>query len=879
MNTLNREGIKMKRKILIYLCILFTVCLASVSVSAASANQELYLNRLMALEILPDGMEDEAVVTRGQMAAVIFSMNGTTAQYDKQIFSDVPPEHEYFYGINGAYSNGLISGHGDGKFMPDEPVTKEQMIKMLMVLAGYEQKAQEYGGYPGGYMSVAVQNGIVLSNGAGDGTVSGEELIYSAYKTLEMPIVERTGSFKEYTINSEKTLLKNLMRQKDLEFKKGIMTFDGVTDLYEDILPDQNIIKIDTVRYVNKTQDVSGLIGRTVEFWYSEDEIKAIYTYKDENSEVTYQSKDIASATLDSYKIEKDDKKDTIRLSPKTSFIYNMQALGGVGESDLIPKNGTLTFVDNNNDRIMDVVIITEKQYYVVEQSSRGGYAVQYRQYAGQSETGYFIDESKLSDTIFYFVTNDKGEKVEPEQISRDSVVGVSKSKNGSIVSVVVTKKVVDGVVNEISLDGSNPYITVEGVSYTIGKDAKGKLFRLDVSAGDSAEFFLNEYDDIVYCGEVGDNGKLYAYVVNVWKSVDGDTWKVKVVTSGSMGTVENKNYWWVKDKLVQNNEMLTYTFDPKARLDGIAIKDSNPASYVNNVVHIELNPEGNVRKMEKLTPEFEYTEGKYNHNTQAMYQTKLEVPGYDNPAVVLAGNVKTLVIPADTVKTYTQTEYMAKYRIENGDAAHQVMFYDIPENSQTPRLLVLKATLSEAGTAQGEAEKGIVSKDISYAIDEDGEPVYKLSIYNTNGSEVEVTIREDAKPADGSAKSSILEIKKGDLVELTKGKKNQVIEVNVIVTPGNITDGRIFGKIQKIQTNVIWNKSNADELYHVFYYINENGDRVEDAIKAAYPIFRYNAGGTVEIVDVGSVMSDESLTLSDSVIIMGGMAVIIPHE
>ena len=87
------------------------------------------------------------------------------------------------------------------------------------------------------------------------------------------------------------------------------------------------------------------------------------------------------------------------------------------------------------------------------------------------------------------------------------------------------------------------------------------------------------------------------------------------------------------------------------------------------------------------------------------MIQSDLSLMNYDNPAVLLSGNIKTLVVPVDTAEKYDDDCYMAKYRIENDVSTHNVEFYGIPKDSQTPKLLVMKTVLSEVGTAGGDNE------------------------------------------------------------------------------------------------------------------------------------------------------------------------------
>ncbi|MCE5255012.1 MAG: S-layer homology domain-containing protein [Actinomycetia bacterium] len=51
-------------------------------------------------------------------------------------FSDVAPSHPYYVPINTLASLGIIGGYGDGRFGPDNPVTRRQFAKMVVRTLG-----------------------------------------------------------------------------------------------------------------------------------------------------------------------------------------------------------------------------------------------------------------------------------------------------------------------------------------------------------------------------------------------------------------------------------------------------------------------------------------------------------------------------------------------------------------------------------------------------------------------------------------------------------------------------------------------------------------------------------------------------------------------
>ena len=81
-------------------------------------------------------------------------------------FTDVDNEHPMYEAIKTAVNAKMISGYGDGTFRPDEYVTYEQAIKMILSMLGYEPMADMYGGYPTGYMALGYNNRFFKAAGS-----------------------------------------------------------------------------------------------------------------------------------------------------------------------------------------------------------------------------------------------------------------------------------------------------------------------------------------------------------------------------------------------------------------------------------------------------------------------------------------------------------------------------------------------------------------------------------------------------------------------------------------------------------------------------------------------------------------------------------------
>lgn len=100
----------------------------------------------------------DSTITRAEAATIICRLTGVETEAKKLSnsgFIDVPSSHWAAGYVAEAVKLGIVNGYGNGYFGPSDPVTYEQMVKMLVCTLGYESVAKSYGGYPDGYLHVS----------------------------------------------------------------------------------------------------------------------------------------------------------------------------------------------------------------------------------------------------------------------------------------------------------------------------------------------------------------------------------------------------------------------------------------------------------------------------------------------------------------------------------------------------------------------------------------------------------------------------------------------------------------------------------------------------------------------------------------------------
>jgi hypothetical protein len=75
-------------------------------------------------------------LTRAQMVQILYNKEGRP-EVASDSFSDVNREDWYYSAVNWAADNKIVNGVGNGKFSPNSPITREQMVRILYTYAAY----------------------------------------------------------------------------------------------------------------------------------------------------------------------------------------------------------------------------------------------------------------------------------------------------------------------------------------------------------------------------------------------------------------------------------------------------------------------------------------------------------------------------------------------------------------------------------------------------------------------------------------------------------------------------------------------------------------------------------------------------------------------
>ncbi|MCK9478131.1 MAG: S-layer homology domain-containing protein [Firmicutes bacterium] len=554
---------------------------------------------LSALGLLK-GYEDgdfrpEGEITRAEFAAVVVRALGQeeTSQSSQGATQFVDVANDFWGSgyINVATNFGIINGYGDGNFGPDDKVTYEQAVKMVVCALGYEPLALGKVGndpdavWPGGYLAAAAELNIVTGVAGVEGTPAKRwQVARLVYNSLDVKLMEKSvlQGQDRFIKSDTKTLLSDkLLVYYDLgEFRAN--TVETVSASGAKARAGEVIIFSSTLRneevYKDGGVNTANLIGRSIKYYYTEspDGVKTLL-YIENRTDLS----DVL--VIDSSNIEShtgtfskgltinywQDKDNDVRLSTvdvienPTIMVNGGAPDAGINEDALYPLSGSIELVDSNGDGAYDGIFITSYETYVLKSvnSSTKEIVDTYRTSA-QGNT-LKLDEDSSNNLID--IKRADGTKLTFSGLSKWNVLSVKKGRSGSrdVYDIIVSNASVKGTVTGVEDEQS---ILINDKKYEVSqyylKYANEKL-----EIDDSGNFYLDKDGKIAGVEKTAAASSNYGYLVGIdYKS---GVYKFSMLTQGS-------------------TSVMTYNGISRVRIDGELYTSDNGVNYLRGIVNNE---------------------------------------------------------------------------------------------------------------------------------------------------------------------------------------------------------------------------------------------------------------------------------------------------
>ena len=669
-------------------------------------------------EVSDMGKQSEEIVTRWYMAKYICSIANIAPESTdgfEAIFYDLTSEHEGYKYVKAVVNAGYMQGEPNGKFRADDPITTMEAARVLLNALGYKP-----------YIAVTsfqkALNKTELLNGVPDAKeLNHAQMLKMIYNAFMSPAIRQTAyemDAKDNVLNIEYAMDEDYLGLEhwfNIIYSYGILDSVYNTGLIEAATKVKNSdITIDGVTYGYSDEllwaEPYQMLGYNVNFYYqvmpdSSRYIKYMYA-NDRNEEFVLTHNDIASFTNGTYKYyDKSDRVKTIALNNRTSVIYNDIANPGHTDAEMVPKFGTVTFIDNNSDNKYDVVKVDD-------------YRFNYISLINEDEQRIYDDEAKamldFKDADELEVLNE-GKPINLGRLKKSNMIAIKRSSANSGYDKAVIN-MIKPIAKKIKVNSvAKKTFTGGGVTYTKWKD-------LTVDMNEVYNLFEFEKEIVMVIKE--DGAAEYGYLMGI--NVEGEF---------NINTIQFK----VSDV---NGNIMVYDGAKTVYIDGVARRNAsdmdtdlkNTAGQSNGYdaaypyaqpVKYELNTDGKLLRIDTL-----YLNTAAEEAKDAFLRSENDSQGvfYSAHVSALYNNGTTKNINVGVIDTTTQIIFVPNSRGDEdsymkssleGDKAYTTVdvtcvddagtagavfvYYDQTSPSLNQRALIVTALRQELDTETGD--------------------------------------------------------------------------------------------------------------------------------------------------------------------------------
>lgn len=800
------------------LCLLLTVFLLLSSFCAVYAedgalteniNQSNAVEYLKALGVLDvEATYDiSAGITRGEFARLVCIAGGYSPDAtDKVLYFDVTSLNENMPYINALAAANIIAE--GGQFRPDDVISAEEAVTMLIRVLGYDYRAKSNGGYPNGFMFTAKRLGVLDKTGLalGDKLTFGETSLLLV-NALNTEVMRQTvfGPDEYFEAREGITLsyeafrvfhIKGIVDAVELSALKGE---NALSPYYVSI--GGNLVYLDGI-------DPEDFLGFEVDAYclYERENARNILKFicaTDRNEALEIPISEISS--IEAGEIEYYDESGNFKTksyNPVIPVIFNKAATGKYLTYDSLKDlEGSIKLLDNNGDRNPDVIYVKAYEDIVVAEIDSAGKRV----YDKYDKKNYLSVDTTVDDP-YTIVFDAEGKEITLGKIKTDNILSIYKSYDDAdqkYVEIHASEAIAEGKLEKITKKNSETVLTVDGTKYTLTSNCY-KNCQKYLKLGDVVKLYLNKAGYVADMG-MGESSMNLGYLVAVDFKNEGlnNPIKLKIYNFGeSFVDIETSDEFKIDDKEYANT-------DAKAidALDSAAgvVYSSRPAACYTQPIRYRLNDEGKITFIDTVNKSKGIKATSKDIDTDnALYMGAVSDSYYYGPSAghfyfsrkgrfVFGENTKCMNVPnpTDNSKDYTDAdEYLAyaKNTFE-GDTTYELKPFFFTENSLAVDLII---THNVIGDASLYTKPDYVVRSVDEALDEDGEVVYEITAVGSGGEATFTCAKDLSFDIDDEA-SMAADLLLGDVVCIGADGRNKVKTIELHYRLSNDSSGGSF--------------------------------------------------------------------------------------
>lgn len=611
----------------------------------------------------------------------------------------------------------IINGYDDGTFKPNNNVSYEEAIKMIVCALGYGEMGSDGAFWYTRYLNTATSLGFLEGAGGAIATPATRATIASMlYNCLEIKLAENNAI-------TDKTILEN-----DLKLTKNVGYIDSNPEISLS-KPDSNLrdnevqiavntasgVVVDTYK-VENADEYKDMLGAEITFYYTLDRntnFKHLIMAQVGNSKTieiaASQIYDFSSNAIEYLRNDDDSRAVKANISANSVVVYNGKLYGtGVSDSTFsaycsskgssaMPSIGKVKLLDRNNDNSYDVVFVDSYDAWVVSSKATSNYTIT----DNVLRKGLTDPANKIvldpKNTVFYDASG-KTSSFGAIQTGGVVCIKTSNASNGGTLlrTAIVCSNSVSG---KVSGTRSNGTVTISGKEYKSSKQAPWENVISGAtpdttapSMGDSGKFYLDcDGNILAFDKSEAVSNQQYGYIT------DAD-----LITE----SFESEIQMYIVTKANTTGKLYTLADNAKLKKNGNTYTDSDILTYLDlggndysQLVKFTTDNKGKIDEIITTTdmPTKQETSGdilyKYSNvlSTDTMTYTKSSKKLSKTGEEIYIGSALILKLPANKknhrdFKTMSVGDFVnsGSYKVEVYDVsaagtAQVVLVYDVP--------------------------------------------------------------------------------------------------------------------------------------------------------------------------------------------------------
>ncbi len=709
-------------------------------------NDNIKRSEMAKVGVYASGFEDVAINTAGPTR-----------------FPDVAPTHWANGAITIAEQQGMVIGDQNGNFRPDDPVSLQEAVTIMVRSMGYEPVASNNGGFPGGYMYVASSNQLLKGVTASvTAPATRGDIAQLVFNCLTVNLMEQTG----YGTNTRYEVVDKTLLYDRLNVEKGYGQIRGTseTTLNGGSTMSEDRIQINDEIFIEGTVSAKQLLGHNVVYYAridatsDEKTIIVVRSQASKNNTLTLTSEEIDNATgtpsegiTIEYTKENMSSARTAKTVINPVFIYNGKYDTQITAENLEIASGNLVLLDTDVNNIYDIVFINEFTNIVVDTVS----TVTGRITDKYNGTSIVLDPDE-EEVQYTLIKN--GQEIEPSDLEEWNVISYTTSRDRALIRGYVTTESIVGTVTQISSEGGIRFNN-ETTSYMIAES-----YPNEINVRDSGRFYL-DYE-----------GKIAAVDPNEAVGTVATEQYGYLVGAAETGTFETDVQFKI---FTQNGETRVFNSANRVRLNGtygltpseVLGTLKGDGTVTPQLITFRTNADGNITT---INTAFDNTSSgapnvdKFTLNIardDVVYRAASSKLG----DVTIDENTIVFDIPenagTDTEKYAVRTKAMF-----SNDGTYDVLIYDLMENYTARAVIVTSST----GVTAADAPIVLVD-ELAEAQNEDYESIdvlYGLS----EGKEVTINSSGTGVFVKGDSP-----LQRGDIIQYSTNTKGEADEIQLL--------------------------------------------------------------------------------------------------